>query len=139
LTIGAAVLDQLGTRLPFTRRQVDDQWLQRYRGWVYGAGFGAQLGAGVTTIVTSTSTPVALVLAALTGSPLWGALVMGAFGVVRGASVLAARGVDHPDQLRRLHRRVVELAPVVRSATVIGLALLAVVAAAGALASPAMV
>ena len=26
------------------RRQVDENWLQSYRGWVYGAGFGAQLG-----------------------------------------------------------------------------------------------
>src|SRR5215218_7421258 len=33
-----------GLRLPHWRRQVDEDWLDQYRGWVYGAGFGAQLG-----------------------------------------------------------------------------------------------
>ncbi|MGH2895067.1 MAG: hypothetical protein ACRDPM_17625, partial [Solirubrobacteraceae bacterium] len=40
-------------RLPTTRRQVNEDWLTRYRGWVYGVAFGAQLGTGVVTIVTS--------------------------------------------------------------------------------------
>ena len=31
-------------RLPGPRRQVNEEWLTRYRGWVYGAGFGVQLG-----------------------------------------------------------------------------------------------
>ena len=35
-----------GHALPSWRRQVDEQWLTRYRGWVYGVGFGAQLGFG---------------------------------------------------------------------------------------------
>src|ERR1019366_9178078 len=39
--------------LPSSRRQVNEGWLARYRGWVYGIGFGAQLGVGVATIVTS--------------------------------------------------------------------------------------
>ena len=33
----------------------------RYRGWVYGLGFGAQLGFGVVTVVTSAATYVAFV------------------------------------------------------------------------------
>ena len=40
-------------RLPSWQRQVDEQWLGRYRGWVYGLGFGVQLGFGVLTIITS--------------------------------------------------------------------------------------
>lgn len=36
-------------RLPGPARQVDEDWLARYRGWVYGAGFGTQLGLGVVT------------------------------------------------------------------------------------------
>ena len=32
---------------------MNEEWLTSYRGWVYGAGFGAQLGTGVVTIVTS--------------------------------------------------------------------------------------
>src|SRR5436190_5073676 len=42
-----------GLRAPGPRRQVNEAWLQRYRGWVYGAGFGLQLGLGVTTIVST--------------------------------------------------------------------------------------
>src|SRR6185312_10962143 len=42
-----------GVRLPTVRRQVDDRWLTRYRGWVYGVGFGFQLGLGVVTVVTT--------------------------------------------------------------------------------------
>src|SRR2546423_14617654 len=42
-----------GLRVPTIRRQVDEDWLHRYRGWVYGVGFGFQLGAGLLTIVTS--------------------------------------------------------------------------------------
>ena len=41
-----------GRKLPSWRRQVDEQWLTRYRGWVYGIGFGAQLGFGLVTIIT---------------------------------------------------------------------------------------
>src|SRR4051794_12975770 len=40
----AAVADLFVARLPGPRRQVDERWLVRYRGWVYAAGFGAQLG-----------------------------------------------------------------------------------------------
>src|SRR3954447_8870550 len=40
------VLDLAG-KVPGPRRQVDESWLDRYRGWVYGAGFGFQLRAGV--------------------------------------------------------------------------------------------
>src|SRR5690242_20034923 len=29
--------------VPGPRRQVDERWLDRYRGWVYGLGYGAQL------------------------------------------------------------------------------------------------
>src|SRR5205085_6497289 len=57
------VLDLLG-RVPGPRRQVDESWLDRYRGWVYGAGFGFQLGTGVVTIVTNSAVYVAIGAAA---------------------------------------------------------------------------
>src|SRR4051794_33369808 len=47
--VAGLVLDLLG-RLPGPRRQVNEEWLREYRGWVYGAGFGGQLGVGVATI-----------------------------------------------------------------------------------------
>src|SRR4051812_15517882 len=40
-------------RLPTIHRQVDEGWLGRYRGWVYGVGYGFQLGLGAVTIVTT--------------------------------------------------------------------------------------
>src|SRR6266498_4048122 len=44
-------LGAFGVRLPTVRRQVNEEWLHRYRGWVYGLGFGVQLGVGFSTVV----------------------------------------------------------------------------------------
>src|SRR5712691_4970724 len=57
-----------GLRLPSVRRQVNEDWLVEYRGWVYALGFGYQLGLGVVTVVSSASVYVALALALLTRS-----------------------------------------------------------------------
>src|SRR5271169_2927279 len=70
----------LRRRLPSTRRQVNEDWLGRYRGWVYGAAFGAQLGVGVATIVTSAAIYAAAVGAFLSGGIAAGAIAGAAFG-----------------------------------------------------------
>ena len=57
LAVAGAVLD--ASHVPTIKRQVNEDWLGRYRGWVYGIGFGAQLGFGVITVVTSAATYVA--------------------------------------------------------------------------------
>ena len=101
-----------GLRPVGPRRQVDEDWLEEYRGWVYGAGFGAQLGMGFSTIITTAAVHLTFLLALLAGSPLAGAVVGGAFGLVRGATLLGASRVRSPDQLRQLHRRMHELTPV---------------------------
>src|SRR5205807_4975549 len=49
-----------GIRIPSVRRQVNEDWLREYRGWVYGLGFGLQLGLGVSTIVTTAAVYVTL-------------------------------------------------------------------------------
>jgi hypothetical protein len=100
----AVVLDGLPRAVPGPRRQVDERWLDRYRGWVYGAGYGAQLGLGVTTIVSSAATYVALVAAFLTASAPAGAIVLGCFGAVRGITPLSAAGVRSQRQLLDFHR-----------------------------------
>src|ERR1700748_1348549 len=64
----AIVLDGLPRAVPGPRRQVDERWLDEYRGWVYGAGYGAQLGLRVTTGVSSAATYVALLAAFLTAN-----------------------------------------------------------------------
>jgi hypothetical protein len=100
----AIVLDGLPRTVPGPRRQVDERWLDRYRGWVYGAGYGAQLGVGVTTIVASAATYVALLAAFLTASAPAGALAVGCFGAVRGLTPLAATGVRSQRRLLEFHR-----------------------------------
>src|SRR5438270_7064473 len=95
-----------GIRIPSVRRQVNEDWLREYRGWVYGLGFGLQLGLGVSTIVTTAAVYVTLVAAWLTGDPLLGALVAGSFGVVRGASLLAGARVTNTARLVALHARI---------------------------------
>jgi hypothetical protein len=98
----AAVADLLPERLPVGRRQVDERWLGHYRGWVYGAGFGYQLGLGVVTIVTSASTFAVLALALLTQSLLGGLLVGTAFGASRAVPALLVRRVHAWDDVRAL-------------------------------------
>src|ERR687889_382232 len=65
----AVVVDMVpGLRPPGPRRQVNEAWLHRYRGWVYGAGFGLQLGLGVTTIVSTAAVYATGAAAFLAGS-----------------------------------------------------------------------
>jgi len=106
LVLAGAALDGRvgGARLPTIRRQVNEDWLTRYRGWVYGVGFGAQLGFGLVTIVTSAATYVAFALALLTGSLPAGIVIGTTFGAVRGLSLLLGARVHSPDELRRFHR-----------------------------------
>ncbi|MGI8579270.1 MAG: hypothetical protein ACR2K9_01790 [Solirubrobacteraceae bacterium] len=94
-----------GLRVPTTRRQVNEDWLVRYRGWVYGAGFGAQLGAGVFTIVTTAAVYLVPLAAFLLGSTGLGLLVGATFGAVRGASILPAARSRDTQGLMALHRR----------------------------------
>lgn len=91
--------------LPTLRRQVNEDWLARYRGWVYGGGFGFQLGLAVATVVTTATVYAALVLALLTRSPVQGALMGATFGLVRSSALLTVAKVDRPELLWRVHRR----------------------------------
>jgi hypothetical protein len=90
--------------VPGPGRQVNERWLEEYRGWVYGLGYGAQLGAGVLTVVTSAATYVALLAALISGGAGRGAAVVGLYGVLRGLTPLAAARVRSPGQLVALHR-----------------------------------
>lgn len=114
----AAGLDLTRRRLPTLHRQVDEDWLQRYRGWVYGVGFGFQLGLGVVTIVTTGTVYAALALAALTQSGLGGLAVGATFGLVRALPVLAAARVTTPDRLAALHSRLASWSAYADSAAV---------------------
>ncbi len=101
----AAALDAVGRRPPGPRRQVDENWLGAYRGWVYGAGFGGQLGVGVVTIVTS-ATVYAVLVTELVAGPAAGLLIGLAFGLARALPLLGAGRVTTTAALSALHRRV---------------------------------
>jgi hypothetical protein len=100
----AIALDVTSGGVPGPRRQVNERWLDEYRGWVYGLGYGAQLGLAVTTVVSSAATYVALLAAFIAADAGAGALIVGCFGAVRGLTVLAAAGIRTPGQLLALHR-----------------------------------
>ena len=52
LALVAAGMDLgIGTEMPHHRRQVDEVWLDQYRSWVYGLGFGWQIGSGLSTYI----------------------------------------------------------------------------------------
>lgn len=113
---GAVALDlgALGLRIPTLRRQVNEDWLNRYRGWVYGLAFGFQLGLGVVTIVTTATIYLAFTAAFLAGMSGWalgGAVIGAAFGLFRSAPILLVARVRSPEQLRATHRRLQAAAP----------------------------
>ena len=101
-----------GFRLPFHSRQVNERWLDQFRPWVYGAGFGWQIGAGLTTYIKTAAIYLMIVLAALTADPAT-ALATGAlFGLVRGLAVLLGRHISSPGALAAFHRHFTEIGPV---------------------------
>jgi hypothetical protein len=100
-----AVALDLMHAVPGPRRQVNERWLDQFRGWLYGLGFGAQLGLGIVTVVSSAATYVALLAAFLAGGAGRGALVLGCFGAARGLMPLATASVNRPDQLIAMHAR----------------------------------
>jgi sulfite exporter TauE/SafE len=122
-----AIAADLG-RIPLLsmRRQVNEDWLARYRGWVYGAGFGLQLGLGVVTIVTTASVYVTVGVELLSRSAISGALVGAAFGLARSVPILALARADRADRLRSVHLRLQRLAPFARWGTVVALAVLTI-------------
>ncbi len=128
VVLAAAVAEWRGIALPCLHRQVDENWLSRYRGWVYGVGFGFQLGAGVLTYITSAGVYAALGAAVLVGHPLGSIAIMGVFGLTRGLSILPARSIDSPEQLRSFFRRLHATAPLAQRASWLTLAVVAVAA-----------
>ncbi len=106
-----------GLRVPGPRRQVNENWLVTYRGWVYGAGFGIQLGLAFLTIVTASATWVAFACALLAGSPIAGAFIGATFGIARALPVLTAARVRDPSALHALARRLERLRPRIAVAT----------------------
>ena len=110
----AAAWDMSGRGLP-GRRQVNEDWLVAYRSWVYGAGFGLQLGAAVATVVNTALVPLFMLAALLAGDITAGLAIGAAFGAARGASMAAEQPGAH-------HRRSATGCTAVSTSTPTGLA-----------------
>ncbi len=120
LAAAAALVDAgtFGRRPPFFRRQVDDAWLARYRAWVYGGGFGWQIGVGLATYIMTAGVVLTVALAVLTGSPAAAFAIALAFGIARGLVVLLGARLRSPQALGALHARLDALEAPVRWALV---------------------
>jgi hypothetical protein len=131
LALVAAAIDAhlFGFGPPFFPRQVNQDWLSNYRSWVYGGGFGWQIGVGVTTYVMTAAVPLMIAVGVLTGR-LWAALAIGAiFGLARGLAVLLGARARTPAALIAFHRRFEAMGDPVRQ-SVIGVQLAVAVVAA---------
>ena len=124
-----------GHAVPSWRRQVDERWLTAYRGWVYGLGFGVQLGFGLVTIITSTSTYAVVLLAALSDQVGAGLAIGGTFGVVRAVPSLLMAGVQDRDQLHDAFARIERWAGSARVVARLALGVAGVVLSAAAVGS----
>jgi MFS family permease len=122
----------LGVAPPFFKRQVNEYWLGRYRAWVYGSGFGWQIGTGITTYIMTAAVFVTVAYGALTAGP-WAALALGVFfGLTRGLAVLLTASRRTTAELFALHRRFDALGEPVRRAVIVVQLAVAVVAAGAA-------
>ena len=98
-----------GRRLPTWRRQVDRTWLDRYRGWVVGVGFGTQLGSAWSPS-SPVPPPTPSRCSARSPGP-GGGLWSGTFGLVRALPSAFVGRVDHRSSCWRLLARVQHGAP----------------------------
>ncbi len=105
VTVAASDTGIAGVRLPVHHRQVNERWLDQYRPWVYGAGFGWQIGAGLVTYITTAAVYLMIVLGALTALPMTALLIGTGFGLLRGLCVLLTRHLGSPTEMRSFHRR----------------------------------
>lgn len=119
-----------GFQVPIHRRQVNERWLDVYRPWVYGAGFGWQVGSGFATYIMTAANHLLVVALLVNGSvPL--ALGTGLlFGLVRGLAVLLTRSATSAAALLAVHERVHRVGPSCRWAVLAAEGAVAVAAAA---------
>lgn len=117
LAVIAGSLDLSPIRPWTPRRQVNENWIGRYRGWVYGAGFGLQLGLGFAVFVMSWGYWAMLAIALVSGSAAIGGLLGAAFGLGRGLLLLLSRQSTTPERLRRFHTSMMQAKAAVFTAT----------------------
>lgn len=118
-----------GFRLPGHTRQVNERWLDRYRSWVYGAGFGWQIGTGLATYIMTAGVYLLMLMGALTASPVAPVWMGVLFGLARGLAVYLSSTLESPARLLAFHARFEAWREPVRRAMIVLQAAVAVVAA----------
>ena len=106
LIVAAVEMGWISIPLPTVHRQVNENWLDTYRGWVVGFGFGYQLGLGWATIVPTAAIYLMFLIEFLTFSWQGGLIIGVAFGLARALPLLSTRRVTTASGLQALHRRV---------------------------------
>jgi hypothetical protein len=104
----------------------------QYRSWLYGFGFGWQIGTGVTTYIMTTAVLLVVAIAALTASPVAAFVICMVFATARGLAVLLSARITSPAALASFHRRFDALGPSVRRAVIAVQVVVAAVAAGAA-------
>jgi sulfite exporter TauE/SafE len=107
----AGLLDVTGVPVPGPERQVNENWIGNFRGWVYGGAYGVQLGAGLATYVVTWGVYAILILEFLSGSALAGAVIGGMFGAGRSVGLLLAGRIDRASRLSSFHKRMASAGP----------------------------
>lgn len=125
----AGILDIARITPPGPRRQVNEDWIGTFRGWVYGIGFGAQLGAGAATYVVTWGVWATLVAAFFSSGAAAGAVIGATFGMGRSLLPLMAGRIDRPSRLTSFNRRMAALASPVARGVAIGFIAVGVVGA----------
>ncbi len=120
IVLALAGLADLGRiPVPGPARQVNETWIGRYRDWVYGLGFGFQLGVGFSTFVVTWGTWAIAGAMVLTSSPVLGGLIGAGFGIGRAVPIWTTAAVRQPADLMRHGRRMARLAAPARVATAV--------------------
>jgi len=122
----AGALDMAGVQAPGPSRQVNETWIGAFRGWVYGGGFGLELGLGLVTYVVTWGVYATYLAALATASPTLGAVVGATFGLGRSLSLWLAAYVDRPSRLVSFNRCLASAGPIVRRASAVAFAVLGV-------------
>ena len=97
LALVAAAVDGgvFGFRPPFFRRQVNEDWLPRYRGWLYGVGFGWQVGVGIATYIMTAAVFLTVAVGVLTADPAAAFAIAVLFGLAADSRCSSLRRCTH--------------------------------------------
>jgi len=92
---------RLSVAVPQLRRQVPDWWRTYFGPSIASFLYGAGLGVGFLTFLAHGTLVVVASAAIAIGDPRWGAVVVGSFGLARGAAIVVSLSA-----LRSVARRV---------------------------------